>query len=174
LDCDDGQVTTKVEYEVVYPADQASVMAAFVNEAFLADYAKEVGALKWDVSIEPLEDATRTRLLLTVPTQGMPAMFKRFVPATLDILEVRTWPTTPAGEDIRAQVAVDAAVAKRDAKVRGIAVLAPVENGTSFAMTGDIAVRVPLVGDRAAALVKDLILRVLSKQTIAMNRWIEG
>ena len=36
---------------------------------------------------EQLEELTRSRLLLHVPTQGIPAIFRRFLPDTLEIVE---------------------------------------------------------------------------------------
>ncbi len=163
-------LVAKVQYETVYAAEPQLVMDALVDEAFLAAYAKEIGAVGWDIAVDRLDDLTRSRLRLQVPTQGIPAMFKRFVPDTLEIVETRTWPVATPG---RAEVAVDAAVAKRDARVRGQALLTAVDGGTRFDLSGDVTVALPLVGGKAADQLKSLIVRVLGNQTTVMNRWIE-
>jgi hypothetical protein len=164
-------LVAKVQYEAVYAADQGFVMDTLVDEAFLAAYAKEIGALDWDVAVDQTEDRTQTRLLMHVPTQGIPSLFRRFVPATLEIVETRSWPSATRG---KGEVAVDAPVAKRDARVRGQLTLSPVDGGTRFEMSGDVSVSLPLVGERAAVQLKDLIVRVLGNQTTVMNRWIES
>jgi Protein of unknown function (DUF2505) len=164
-------VAQKVQYEMVYAADPGFVMDTLVDEAFLAAYAKEIGALDWDIGVDQQQDLTRSRLLMHVPTQGIPVIFRRLLPETLEIVETRTWPSATRG---KGEVAVDAAVAKRDARVRGQLLLGTVDGGTRFEMSGDVSVSLPLVGDRAAAQLKDLIVRVLGNQSTVMNRWIES
>lgn len=163
-----------VEYEAVYTADVARVLAILTDKAFLAEYAKEIGATDWDIDVEASGEATggvRTRLRLSVPTDRIPAAFRRFVPPTLEIVEARDWPGTSGGELV-GNVAVDTAVGKHDAQVRGTVALTAVPEGTRFSMTGDVVVHLPLVGGRAAGLLKDLIVRVLGNQTTVVNRWI--
>jgi Protein of unknown function (DUF2505) len=160
----------KVQFSAVYAVDPGFVRDTLTDEAFLAEYAKEIGALDWNISVDRPEDLIRSRLLMHVPTGGIPAIFKRFVPAELEIVETRTWPAATPGT---ADIAVDAAVAKRDARVRGQALLSPVDRGTGFDMSGDVSVSLPLVGRQAAEQLANLIVRVLGNQTTVLNRWIE-
>lgn len=160
----------KVQFSAVYAADAGFVRDTLTDEAFLAEYAKEIGALNWNITVDRPEDLIRTRLLMHVPTGGIPAIFKRFVPAELEIVETRTWLAATPG---RADIAVDAAVAKRDARVRGRAMLSPVVGDTHFEMSGDVSASLPLVGRQAADQLANLIVRVLGNQTTVLNRWIE-
>ena len=162
----------RVEYEADYPGDIASVLATLVDEAFLADYAKEVGATDWDIAVDHQDEVTKTRLRLTVPTYGVPPLFKRYVSPTVVITEVREW-SGAASPDVRnGRLAVDASVSKREARVRGVVALTSVPTGTRFSASADISVNLPLVGDRAAGLIKNLILRVLAQQTKVMEHWL--
>lgn len=164
-------VAKQVQFEAVYAADPEFVMDALVDKAFLAAYAKEIGALDWEIAVDQAEDRTQTRLQMNVPTAGIPSIFKRFVPSKLKIVETRTWPTATRG---RGEVAVDAAVGGGNARVRGQLQLSRVDGGTRFDMSGDVSVSLPLVGDKAAAQLRDLIVRVLGNQSTVMNRWIES
>jgi hypothetical protein len=163
----------RVEYEAVYASDIDFVLTTLLDEMFLAEYAKEIGALDWDIAVDREDVVSRTRLRLTVPTHGVPPLFKRFVSPTIEIIELREW-STAAPQGVRnGRLAVDATVSKRDARVRGVVALKSVPEGTRFSAVADISVNLPLVGDRAAGLIKDLIVRVLGQQTKVMGRWLQ-
>jgi uncharacterized protein DUF2505 len=160
-----------VQYETVYAAGVEDVWATLTDRAFLEEYAREIGATSWDIGVTRHLDETQTRLRLTVPTGGIPAVFRRMVPSVLDIVEARTW-SGPAGSEHLGRVAVDAAAGKRDAKVRGSLTLAQLESGTRFAMSGDIDVNVPFAKGLATSLLEQLLTRVLDDQSAVMKRWI--
>lgn len=157
-----------VGYQALYSAEVAFVREALTDKAFLDAYATEIGALRWDATIDEAVDGIRTRLAMTVPTNGVPAAFKRFVTPTVDIVETRVW----NAHGVSGTVAVDAAVGKREARVRGTVALVPEAQGCRFTFAGDIVVNLRLVGEPAALLVKELVRKVLSQQTKVMERWI--
>lgn len=163
-----------VQYEALYPIEVARALTILTDEAFLAEYAKEIGATSWDIDVDRQDTAITSEVRLTVPTDRMPPLFRRFVPPSLIIVETRVWPGPVAdgAAGLGGEVAVDTAVGKRSAQVRGTIALDTVEQGTRFSMTGDVVVHLPLVGGQAASLLKDLIVRVLGNQTTVMNRWI--
>jgi hypothetical protein len=173
-------VVSRVRYEAVFAADVAFVMDALVDEAFLAAYAKEIGATDWEIAVDRLADLTRTRLRLTVPTQGIHAVFARLVTSTMEIVETRSWPaahTYAAAQndgERRAVVAVDAAFRRRDLRLRGVVVLAPVAAGTRFTISGVITVNVPVMASLAESMAKQLIGAALDTQTKVMNLWTSG
>ncbi|HEX4017029.1 MAG TPA: DUF2505 domain-containing protein, partial [Frankiaceae bacterium] len=146
-------------------------------EAFLDAYAKEVGALAHQVSVERAAGQVRTRVAMTVPTAGVPAMFKRLVTPTIDLTDMRTWPADPAPGGWHGALAVDAAARNRDAKVRAALVLEPGGSdlqATRFGVDGDVRVNVPLLGEPAAGLVKDLVASVIKRQSKVMERWLRS
>jgi Protein of unknown function (DUF2505) len=158
----------KVEYAADYGAGVPFARQALTDKAFLDAYATEIGALSWDATT----DGSRTKLAMTVPTNGVPTAFKRFVTPTVEIVEARSW--NAVGERCSGTVSVDAAVGKREARIRGTISLIPVAGGCRFRFAGDIAVNLRVVGDAAALLIRDLIRRVLAQQTKVMLRWISG
>ena len=159
-----------VDYEALYAADVTFVLESLTDKAFLDAYAAEIGALNWDASVDESADGVRTRLTMTVPTNGVPAAFKRFVTPTVDIVEARTWDAI--AERCGGTVSVDAAVGKRRVQIRGTLALIPEAQGCKFTFSGEIDVNLRLVGDAAAVLVRELIRKVLSQQTKVMQRWI--
>ena len=172
---------TSIHYEATYAAAAVRVIGVLTDEAFLAAYAQEVGALSHRVDVEraapksAAEFEVRTRVEMTVPTAGVPAAFKRLVTPTVDITEVRTW-VAPTDGRWHGRLSVDASARGRAARVRGRLVLEPGANGSSaasrFGVVGDVSVGVPLIGELAAGLVKDLVGSVIRRQSAVMERWL--
>jgi uncharacterized protein YndB with AHSA1/START domain len=166
-----------IHYEATYPAPVERVMSLLTDEEFLTAYAKEVGALAYQVGIErgdgdPTTFQVRTRVLMTVPTAGVPAVLKRLVPPTIDLTEVRTW-DAPVDGRWRGALAVDASARSREAKVRAGLVLESGADGSSrFGVDGVAKVDVPLLGDMAGSLVADLVGSVIKRQSAVMERWL--
>src|SRR5947209_5299345 len=69
-----------IHYEATYRAPVDRVISVLTDESFLSAYAQEVGALKYEVGVEREGDEpdapVRTRVAMTVPTSGVPAVFK--------------------------------------------------------------------------------------------------
>jgi hypothetical protein len=170
-----------IHYEATYAASARHVFGVLTDEAFLDAYAKEVGAVAHRVVVErgfgPGGGQVRTRVAMTVPTAGVPAVFKRLVTPTIDLTDVRTWSAEPADDCWHGSLAVDASARNRDAKVRATLVLEPGRSGpdaTRFGVDGDVSVNVPLLGEPAAALVKDLVASVIRRQSTVMQRWLQA
>ncbi len=163
-----------MQYRACYAFGVATLLAVFVDEAFLEAYARELGAIDCTVAIEVGPELSRTELQMTVPTNGVPALFKRLVTPTVEITEVRHWPTSPDAAE-KGSFAVDAAVGRRTARVHGALSLAAVaEHETTFSAHGDIDVRVPFGRGVAVSLINDLVTRCLEKQTKVLKSWIVG
>jgi hypothetical protein len=172
---------TSIHYEATYPASAERIIGVLTDEAFLVAYAHEVGALAHRVDVERAaakranEFEVRTRVAMTVATTGVPAALKRLVTPTVDITEVRTW-VAPADGRWQGRLAVDASARGRAARVRGTLLLEPGTNGSSaasrFGVDGKVSVGVPLLGDLAAGLVRDLVGSVIKRQSAVMDRWL--
>ncbi len=163
-----------IHYEATYAAPVERVMTLLTDESFLAAYAKEVGALAHVVDVErdAPQSGVRTLVTMTVATQGVPAVLKRLVTSTVDITEARVW-QLPASGECRGSLAVDASARGRHAKVRGSLLLTEgPSDATRFVVDGAATVAVPLLGDMAAGLVKDLVGSVIRRQTVVMERWL--
>ncbi len=166
-----------IHLEATYPASPQRVFDVLTDEAFLDAYAKEVGAVAHHVGVERADGQVRTRVAMTVPTTGVPAVFKRLVTPTIDLVEVRTWSTESVDGLMRGALTVDASARNRDAKVRATLLLEPARGGAEasrFGIDGEVSVNVPLLGEPAAALVKDLVASVIKRQSTVMERWLHG
>ena len=163
-----------LHYEATYPAAFERVMSVLTDPDFLSAYAKEVGALAHDVAVARggAGFEVQTRVTMTVPTDGVPAVLKRLVTPTVEIIEVRTWQAADETQ-CRGVLAVDASARGRSARVRGSLLLSSGSRGaTQFVVDGQSAVDVRLLGELAAALVKDLVGSVIKRQTLVMERWL--
>ena len=148
------------------------------DEAFLVAYAHEVGALAHRVDVEGAADArtdrSRTRVAMTVATTGVPAALKRLVTPTVDITEVRTW-VGSCRRPLAGSACGGRVGPRRDARVRGSALSSPertADAASRFGVDGKVSVGVPLLGDLAAGLVRDLVGSVIKRQSAVMDRWL--
>jgi hypothetical protein len=168
---------TPLHYEAKYLGSAQRVFDVLTDEAFLNAYAEEVGAVAHQVGVERGEDRVLTRVAMTVPTAGVPAVLKRLVTATIDLTEVRTWSARAVDDRWHGSLAVDASARNRDAKVRADLLLEPVVGDAAaarFGVDGTVSVNVPLLGDLAASLVKDLVGSVIRRQSVVMERWLQA
>jgi uncharacterized protein YndB with AHSA1/START domain len=168
---------TPIHYEAIYEAPARRVFDVLTDEAFLEAYAKEVGAVGYHVAVERRDERVLTRVEMTVPTAGVPAVLKRLVTPTIDLTEVRTWSARSVDDRWHGWLAVDASARNRDAKVRADLALELARDGgaaTRFGVDGEVSVNVPLLGDLAASLVKDLVGSVIRRQSTVMERWLRA
>jgi uncharacterized protein YndB with AHSA1/START domain len=166
-----------LRYEVVYAAPVGRVFEVLTDEAFLSAYAQEVGAVDYQVRVEGAAEQLTTHVAMTVPTAGVPAVLKRLVTPTIALVERRSWEMGKAPSGRRGSLFVDASSRGRDAKVRADLALAPAEHdagATRFAVDGHANVNVPLLGELAASLVRDLVGSVIRRQSVVMQRWLSG
>jgi uncharacterized protein YndB with AHSA1/START domain len=165
-----------IHLEATYPASPQRVFDVLTDEAFLDAYAKEVGAVAHQVGVERGDGQVRTRVVMSVPTAGVPAVLKRLVTPTIELTEVRSWPASAVDGRWRGALTVDASARGRDAKVRAALLLEPGggSDTSRFGVDGEVSVNVPLLGEPAAALVKDLVASVIKRQSVVMERRLQS
>lgn len=160
----------RIEYQVDYPAAAPDVLAVLTDEAFLDDYAREIGALRWTAGVTRVGGSPVTELDFAVRTDGIPSMFRGFVGASVDVRDRRAW-TAPDDEGRQhATLSVDAALGSKQARVRGTIVLAPEGTGSRFTAIGAVDVHLPPVSRVAAGHVVQLIRSVLERETAVVRR----
>lgn len=155
----------KVQYDKNVPAAPARLFAILTNEEFLRGYAS-AGAVAYDVDVHHADGVTTTRINRTLPTDRMPAVARRFVGRTIDLVEIMAWSST-APDTWHGDAAVDIAVSGRDARFRGRAAIEGAAAGTRYALTGNVVIKVPLVGGTVEKLAADALLRAVDGQVLA-------
>lgn len=108
-----------LQYEVTYPASVETALAIMTDDAFLAELAGEMHASSQKVTHARQGDGLVTELVVTVPTEGIPSVFKRLVGSSLRIVDSRSWEPAELGGARRGVLAVGTSVRKYQLRVEG-------------------------------------------------------
>jgi hypothetical protein len=155
-----------VTYGQQYPASVPELRQLLTDADFVRAFAAELGLKDAVVEITHTGATVVRRLVLPVPTDQVPGIFRKFVGDEVDIVD--RWQVPPVAEDgtCRAVVTVHAQAGSREAAFEGTALLAPCEDGgTELTVAGDVHVDLPLVGRQAKGLLGQLIVAALKQQT---------
>lgn len=152
----------KVQYDKNLPAAPAAVFGVLTDEEFLRGYASS-GALSFDVDVHCADGVTTTRVSRTLPTAKMPAVARRFVGSTIEVVEIIAW-SQVAAATWHGDAAVDIAVSGRDARFRGRTSLEAAGTGARYSLTGEVVIKVPLVGGTVEKLAADALLKAVEAQ----------
>jgi hypothetical protein len=155
----------KVQYDKSVPAAPDALFGVLTNEEFLRGYAS-AGAVSFDVGVHAADGVTTTRVSRTLPTAKMPAVARRFVGTTLEVVEIISWSQVSPGT-WHGDAAVDIAVSGRDARFRGRTALEPAGTGARYSLTGEVVIKVPLVGGTVEKLAADALLKAVDAQVSA-------
>jgi hypothetical protein len=152
-----------IDVTQTYAADPDRLLAVLTDESFLREVAHELQAQVQEVSAGTDGAGTTTRMRLSAPTTGIPAVFTRFVGATVPVSQVTTW--TPDGDGgYRGDLDLRAEIMGRTALVTCERRLTPAAGGTRATVTGDARVDAPLIGRQAEGAVRDLVTQVVLRR----------
>ncbi|SDG51729.1 Protein of unknown function [Klenkia brasiliensis] len=147
-------------HETPVTAPAATVVATLTDEAFVRAFLADLGAEVRDVQV----GEGRTTARYTVPTQGIPEVFARFVGDRVELTDVRTW--TVDGDTATGTVLVTASVFGRDVRLEGDRCIA----GGTLTTTGRSHVDAPFVGRKAEGGVDELAVVVMKKEAGTLGR----
>lgn len=157
----------KVDIAHRAPCPPAALVGVLTDQQFLETYAARTGSQRYSVAVhrsgEGATEVTTSRVDRTFATSSMPPVVRRLVGAELDVVEIVAW--AAAGQSTwHGDVAVDIDVAGRDATFRGRAVLSGDATSTSYALRGEVRIKLPLVGGTIEKLAADMIQRAILRQ----------
>ena len=155
-------------HDATLPADPASVLATLTEESFVREALAALGADVREVTVE----GTRTTARYSVPTQGIPPAFAKFVGDRVEVLDVRTW--TAEGDGASGTVVVTTKLFGRDVRLDGHRRLEAAPEGTRVSSNGHSSVDAPIVGRQAEKGVDELAVVVLSREADALTRRLGG
>ena len=126
---------------VSYPGTVDEVVAMYLTPAYLE---RRFGQFVVEGSSTVSVEGERVSFAGTVRPELIPAAAARFVKSDLRISFTEEWATNEAGATSRTSVTVDGA----PVSVEATSTLAPAEAGSVRDVTGNVSVRVPLLGGR--------------------------
>jgi Protein of unknown function (DUF2505) len=128
-----------------YDADPEAVFAMFCDKAWREDVCQATHAVEYEVDIEESDDGLVTVNTTRVLPAKVPEPIKSMVGDHIEIEQTETWP--PADGDVR-NAEIEVHIARQPASMTGTITLEPHGAGTRQTVTGQIRVRIPLLGRR--------------------------
>lgn len=152
-----------LSYTHQYPAEPGAVAALLRNQEFIEDVAKHSGAVSHEVRID--DDETHLNLKMPVP-----ANLSGFVGKEVSLAQVFRFQRPAADGSVRGTVTVDVPGLPID--VNADAMLTPTAGGTEGRYSGDLRVRIPLVGKKVEANLEPFIRDAFAGLERRAHAWL--
>ena len=151
---------------VSYPGTVDEVVAMYLTPAYLE---RRFGQFVVEGSQAVSVEGDRVSFAGTVRPELIPAAAARFVKSDLRIAFTEEWTTNEAGASSRTSVTVDGA----PVSVEATSTLTGTETGCTREVTGNVSVRVPLLGGRIEKEAVAHLGRVVEREQALATQWLE-
>ena len=148
-----------------FAAPTDTVFAMLTDRTFLRAVCLATDPVGHEVSTDGLSTSTRR----VMPT---PSVVKRFAGPTMTIIDDITWDAAPV-DDVRRGASL-VTVEGMPADVVGTVILAPGGRGSVLTYTGELTVRVPVLGPGLAKQAAPALLEALDVQQRVGDEWLAG
>jgi len=151
---------------ISYPGTVDEVVAMYLTPAYLE---RRFGQFVVEGSQAVSVEGERVSFAGTVRPELIPAAAARFVKSDLRISFTEEWTTNEAGAASRTSVTVDGA----PVSVEATSTLTSAEAGSVRDVTGDVSVRIPLLGGRIEKEAVARAGRVIERERELAASWLE-
>ena len=151
---------------VSYPGTVDEVVAMYLTPAYLE---RRFGQFVVDGSSTVSVEGERVSFAGTVRPELIPAAASRFVKSDLRVTFTEEWATNEAGATSRTSVTVDGA----PVSVEATSTLSPSDAGSAREVSGNLSVRVPLLGGRIEKEAVAHLGRVVEREQALATQWLE-
>jgi len=151
---------------VSYPGTVDEVVAMYLTPAYLE---RRFGQFVVEGSSTVSVEGQRVSFAGTVRPELIPAAAARFVKSDLRVTFTEEWATNEAGATSRTSVTVDGA----PVSVEATSTLSPSDAGSAREVSGNLSVRVPLLGGRIEKEAVAHLGRVVEREQALAANWLE-
>ena len=151
---------------ISYPGTVEEVVAMYLTPAYLE---RRFGQFVVDGSSTVSVEGERVSFAGTVRPELIPAAAARFVKSDLRVTFTEEWATNEAGATSRTSVTVDGA----PVSVEATSTLNPSDAGSAREVSGNLSVRVPLLGGRIEKEAVAHLGRVVEREQALATQWLE-
>jgi hypothetical protein len=159
----------RIRHDLQYDAPPADVRAMLSDPAFREKVCEATHALRREVRVDGAGPGAGMSVLVdqTQAADGIPSFAKKLLGDEIRIVRREDW---SGPQD--AALAVE--IPGRPAGFQGRLVLAADGTGTVESVTGEVRVRVPMVGAKLESLVADVLVAALRSEERVGRRWLAG
>ena len=151
---------------ISYPGTVDEVVAMYLTPAYLE---RRFGQFVVEGSQTVSVEGERVSFAGTVRPELIPAAAARFVKPDLRIAFTEEWTTNEAGATSRTSVTVDGA----PVSVEATSTLTPTDAGSAREVSGNLSVRVPLLGGRIEKEAVARVGRLTANEQASAAQWLE-
>ena len=151
---------------VSYPGTVDKVVAMYLTPAYLE---RRFGQFVVEGSSTVSVEGERVSFAGTMRPELIPAAAARFVKSDLRVTFTEEWATNEAGATSRTSVTVDGA----PVSVEATSTLASADAGCTREVSGNVSVRVPLLGGRIEKEAVTHLGRVVEREQALAAQWLE-
>jgi hypothetical protein len=155
----------RFSHDLAYDAAPDAVAAMLADPAFREEVCQALHVLRHEVSVQGAGAGMTVVVDQTQPAQGVPSFAKKFVGDEIRIVQRETWrDATHADLDIE--------IPGKPGTMRGDIILAGDGTHTVETVTGDIRVKLPLVGGKIEEMVGDIFRSALRAEERVGASWL--
>jgi hypothetical protein len=155
----------RFSHSLRYEATPAEVRAMLSDPSFREKVCEAVHATRIDVTVDSGASGPTVVVDQTQPARGIPSFARRFVGDEIQIVQRESW-----RDDTAARLTVN--LPGKPGRFDGELHLQPDGTGTTETVTGNVEVKVPLVGGRLEGLVSDLLKAALNAEQRVGRAWL--
>jgi uncharacterized Zn-binding protein involved in type VI secretion len=157
----------RFSHELSYDAAPQAVHEMLGQRAFREKVCEALHASRSDVSVDGTPPGMTVVIDQTQPARGIPSFARTFVGDEIRILQRERWDDVSGGS-------MTLEIPGKPGTFTGSVALAAAGAGTVQTVSGDIAVKVPLLGGRLEGMIGDLFRAALSAEQRVGRAWLAG
>jgi hypothetical protein len=157
----------KFAHDLTYDAPPAAVLEMLADPAFREKVCEAVQGRDRDVSITGAGAGMTVRVDQTQPARGIPSFATKFVGDQIQIIQHESW-RTPTSATLELEIP------GKPGAFAGTIALVAAGAGTTETVSGEVKVKVPLIGGRLESLVGDLLRSALKAENRVGRAWLAG
>ncbi len=155
----------KYSHQLSYDATPDEVAAMLADPAFRQQVCAALDAERRDVSISGSGAGMQVTVDQTLPSTGVPSFAKKFVGEEIQIVQTESWSSAT-----RADLAVE--IPGKPGHLKGAIDLAAEGAGTTETVSGEIKVKIPVVGGKLEQLIGHLLTEALRTENGVGRDWL--
>jgi Protein of unknown function (DUF2505) len=161
----------KLEETQDYDADPDAVFAMLCDQEWREEVCRATHAVDYAVEVEESADGVVVRTTRVLPA-NVPEPVKSMVGKHIEIAQTETW--SDADVDGVRHAEIDVRIARQPASMVGTMTLEPYGSGTRQTVTGEIQVKIPLLGRKIEPELAKAIRAALDKEGECARAYLAG
>jgi hypothetical protein len=157
----------RFQHQIAYDSPPDTVYAMLVDPSFRQRVCQALRASRHEVTVERHAGGMSVVVDHTQPSRGVPSFARKLVGEEIRIVQREQW-----ADRSRGLLVLD--IPGKPGRLDGDITLTGSPEGSLETVTGDLTVKVPIVGGRLEGLVADLLHRALEAEQRVGRAWLAG